>query len=325
VVTRTRWDVTPSRFRWLAIADLVALILIVLSGAAVRLTGSGLGCLTWPTCVANQITTPLHYHAVIEYGNRILIVVLTIITGASCLGAYLRTPRRRDLVVLTGALVAGIIADAGLGSLVVYTKLNPWLVSLHMLISLVLVATAALTVHRAGHRYDLDAPVHVYDERQRLIARWLWVPFVAVILSGTVTTGAGPHSGNSQGSLVVRRLPIAFNDAALIHLTVASIFVAIVVALLVSTARWPTAAAITTGVRRLAAATVLQAAVGVTQYELHVPVALVELHIFGAVALTIGVVQLNLRQVARAREPDVPVPSFGHRHDPELSFAAPPD
>lgn len=324
MVARSRWGVTPARFRWLALGDLVALVLIVLTGAAVRLTGSGLGCPDWPTCFAHQVTAPLHYHDVIEYGNRLITVALIVVVAISFLAAWLRAPRRSDLILLTASLVVGILADAGLGGLVVYTNLNPWLVSLHLLISLVLVATGAVTVHRAGHRYDAVAPAVVRDARQRAVARWLWVPFTVVVLSGTVTTGAGPHSGNPDGEHPARRLPIAFSDAALIHLVAACVFVAIVVALLVASARWPTAPAIVTGVRRLAAASVLQAAIGVTQYELHVPVALVELHVFGAVALTIGVVQLQLRQVARAREPDWPLePETGLR-EPLLSSVAPP-
>lgn len=325
MVTSDRWRVTPSRFRIIAVVNLVSLVLIVLTGAAVRLTGSGLGCPDWPTCVAGRVTAPVRYHAVIEYGNRMITGLLLLVTAVAVLAAWRRVPRRRDLLALTGSLVGGIVADAILGGFVVYTKLNPWLVSLHMVISLALVATGALTVHRASHRYDPDAPMVVHDNRLRRAARLMWAPFVAVVLSGTTTTGAGPHAGNSQGQLVAQRLPIAFSDAATIHLAMASVFVAGTLALLVAAHRRRAAASVLTGVHRLAAASVLQGAIGVTQYVLHVPIALVELHILGAVALTIGMVQLNVRQTARAREPDVAPWRPPIRPARALSAAAPRD
>jgi heme a synthase len=304
VAPRRQWSVTPEQFRWLALGDLAGVILIVLTGAAVRLTGSGLGCPDWPTCYTNQLTGPLPVHAAIEYSNRGVTAALEVIVGVSLVAAWCRAPRRSDLLWLNAGLVGGIVADAILGEFVVYSKLNPWLVSAHLLISLAMVAVAAVLYHRATHQYAGAAPV-VRDARIAHLARWLWVPFVAVVLSGTVTTGSGPHAGNSQGQDVARRLPIAFADAARLHGTLGTLFLVAVLALLVTAYRTHAPRAVLVGVERLAAATALQAALGLTQYALHVPVALVEIHVFGAVALTVGVVQLTLRQVARPFESEV--------------------
>jgi cytochrome c oxidase assembly protein subunit 15 len=241
-------------------------------------------------------------HSYIEYGNRLITGLLIVVTGVSFLAAWWRTPRRRDLLIFTGALVLGIVADALLGAIVVYSKLNPWLVSLHLLLSLATVAVATALYHRATHAYGNGAAAVVRDPRYRNVARWLWVPFVMTVVAGTLTTGSGPHSGGSQKQLVARRLPIAFSNAAAFHSVAAMIFVAAVVGLLVATWRTATPEAIRVGVFRLATVAVLQAALGYTQYWLHVPVLLVELHVFGAVALTIGVMQFSLRQVARAHE-----------------------
>ncbi len=279
------------------------MILIVLSGAAVRLSGSGLGCPNWPACSGTAITGPDGYHSAIEFGNRLVTVALVVLVGASVIAAILRRPRRVDLVVLTSALVGGIVADALLGALVVYSKLNPWLVALHMLLSLAMVALGATLYHRSKYRYGEGAPAVVRDAHFQWVARILWVPFVAVVMAGTVASGSGPHAGGSQGQITAKRLPIPFSSAVWIHSVAAMIFVALVVGLLL--AIWHTAAPapLQLGVRRLAIISLVQAAIGFAQYWSHVPALLVELHILGAVSLTIGVVQFNLRQVSREREP----------------------
>lgn len=297
-----RLAVSPSQFRWFAYADLAATVAIVLTGAAVRLTGSGLGCPDWPTCHSQQLTGPLPTHAVIEYGNRAFTGLLIVVTALSCLAAWWRTPRRRDLLWLNGGLVAGIVADALLGALVVYSKLNPWLVGLHMVLALALVADAATLAHRAVRRCGPADPSVTLDPHLKRLARWTWVPFAAVVLSGVVTTGAGPHAGNTVGQQVAKRVPIAFDDATWIHSVAATAFVALVLGALFVVWRPGTPMPLRSAMQRLAAAAALQGVIGITQYWLHVPVALVELHVFGAVALTIGVTQLNLRQVARERE-----------------------
>ena len=279
------------------------MILIVLSGAAVRLTGSGLGCPDWPTCFRHRISGSLSIHPLIEYTNRMVTVTLVILTAVTFAASLLRSPRRRDLVSLSASLILGVVADAVLGAFVVYSKLNPWLVSLHMLLSLAMVVIGAVLYHRSKYLYGPGTRADVRDPHFRSVARRLWLPFVVLLVTGTMTTGSGPHAGSSQGQLTARRLPFAFSSAAWVHSLAALLFIGLVVGLLL--AIWKTGAPqpLQLGVRRLVVIALIQGAIGATQYLTHVPAFLVELHIAGAVSLTIGMTQFTLRQSAHDREP----------------------
>ena len=279
------------------------MIVIILTGAAVRLTGSGLGCPDWPTCFHGRVTGSWSIHPFIEYANRIVTVSLVLVTVATLLAATVRRPRRRDLIVCSGLLIVGVIADALLGALVVYSKLNPWLVSLHMLLSLSMVVVGAVLYHRSKYIYGPGARADVRSPHFRLIARLLWLPFIALLIAGTITTGTGPHAGSSQGQLVARRLPFALLDATWVHSVAAVLFIGLVTGMLF--AIWHSSApeALQLGVRRLVIISLVQAAIGLTQYLTHLPALLVELHVAGAVSLTIGVTQFHLRQSAHDREP----------------------
>lgn len=301
-----RRELSPAVFRWFALAAFISMIVIVLTGAAVRLTGSGLGCPDWPTCFKDQIAGSWSIHPLIEYANRMVTVTLVILTGVTFIASLLRRPRRRDLAVLAGLLILGVILDAILGAFVVYSKLNPWLVSLHMLLSLAMVVISAILYHRSKYLYGPGARVDVRDPHFRAVARLLWIPFVMLLITGTMTTGSGPHAGGSQGQLQARRLPFAFSSAAWVHSVAATLFVGLVVGLLVSIWKTSAPAPLQLGVRRLVIIALIQAAIGVTQYLTHVPAALVELHIAGAISLTIGVTQFHLRQTAHDREPSIP-------------------
>ena len=301
--------VTPRRvvpgptFRWFALASFISMIVIVISGAAVRLTGSGLGCPDWPTCFKGRITGSWGIHHFIEYGNRVVTVLLLCVVIATLVAAIWREVRRQDLIILSGMLIAGVVADAILGAFVVYSKLNPWLVSLHMLLSLSMVVVAAVLYHRSKYVYGPGARSDVRDRHFLLIARLLWIPFVVLLVAGTATTGSGPHAGASQGQLVARRLPFAFSSAAWVHSLAAVLFIGLVTGLLFAIWTSDAPSALRLGVRRLVIISLAQAAIGVTQYLTHVPPLLVELHVVGAVSLTIGVTQFHLRQTAHDREP----------------------
>jgi cytochrome c oxidase assembly protein subunit 15 len=303
VTDSPRRVVTGPTFRWFALASFVSMIAIVLTGAAVRLTGSGLGCPDWPTCFKGRITGSWSIHHAIEYGNRFVTVVLFFVVLATMVAALRREVRRRDLIILSGMLIAGIIVDSILGAFVVYSKLNPWLVSLHMLISLSMVVIGAVLYHRSKYVYGPGARSDVRDRHFLLIARLLWIPFVVLLITGTATTGSGPHAGASQGQLVARRLPFAFSSAAWVHSLAAVLFIGLVTGLLFAIWRSDVPNALRFGVRNLVIISLVQAAIGVTQYLTHVPPALVELHIVGAVSLTIGVTQFHLKQTAHDREP----------------------
>ncbi len=279
------------------------MILIILTGAAVRLTGSGLGCPDWPTCFKGRVTGSMRIHPFIEYTNRMVTVALVVVVGATFLAAWFREARRKDLVLLSGGLVVGVVADAILGAFVVYSKLNPYLVSLHLVISLAMVAIGTLLYHHSKYLYGRDAREDVRSPHFRTLARWLWLPFVVLVVTGTATTGSGPHAGSSQGQLVARRLPWAFSSAAWIHSLAAIFFIGIVLGLLLAIWQGGAQSALKVGVKRLLLVSLAQAAIGALQYLTHVPAWLVEFHEFGAAALTIGMVQFNVRQYARDREP----------------------
>ena len=298
-----RRTVSVPVFRWFAFTCFLSMILIVLSGAAVRLTGSGLGCPDWPTCFHNRITGSMQIHSFIEYTNRFVTVALTLVTAATFVAALVRAPRRRDLVWLSGLLVLGVFGDAMLGALVVYSKLNPWLVSLHMLLSLSMVVVGAVLYHRSKYLYGPGARADVRDPHFRLIARLLWIPFTALLIAGTVTTGSGPHAGSSQGQLRAKRLPFALSDATWVHSVAAVLFIGLVTGLLFAVWKSAVPAALKLGIRRLVLISLAQAAIGLTQFLTHLPAWLVELHVAGAVSLTIGVTQFHLRQTAHDREP----------------------
>src|ERR1700723_954763 len=146
--------VSPTLSHRLDVLALVLTILIVLTGAAVRLTGSGLGCADWPDCSVGHLTPALQFHGLVEFGNRLVTVVLTIVVAAAFLAAIFRRPRRRDLIYLSGGLVVGILAQAVLGGIVVLTKLNPYWVMLHLVATLVLLANAVVLVHRSTRDYS---------------------------------------------------------------------------------------------------------------------------------------------------------------------------
>jgi cytochrome c oxidase assembly protein subunit 15 len=166
-----------------------------------------------------------------------------------------------------------------------------------------MVIIGAVLYHHSKYLYGPGTRSDVRDPHFQRIARLLWIPFVILVITGTGATGSGPHSGATQGQVVAKRLPFAFSSAVWVHSVAALFFIGLVVGLLVSI--WQTSApkALQLGVRRLVMISLVQAAIGIAQYLSHVPVLLVELHIAGAVSLTIGVTQFHLRQSAHDREP----------------------
>jgi cytochrome c oxidase assembly protein subunit 15 len=305
VTTSPRRDLSPAIFRWFALAAFISMILIILTGAAVRLTGSGLGCPDWPTCFKHAYSTNWTIHSKIEFANRLVTVTLVVLTLVVFLASFARRPHRRDLSLLAGMLIVGVILDAVLGAYVVYSKLNPWLVSLHLLLSLAMVIVSAILYHRSKYVYGPGTRADVRDPHFRVVARLLWIPFVILLITGTMTTGSGPHAGGSLGQLEARRLPFAFSSAAWVHSIAATFFVGVILGLLISIWRTSAPAPLQMGVRRLVVISLIQAAIGVTQYLTHVPAVLVELHLAGATSLTIGVTQFHLRQTAHDREPTI--------------------
>src|SRR3954462_15017859 len=143
-------SVSPARFRAVALAALVAMVLIVATGGAVRLTGSGLGCSSWPGGEPGRFIAPLGYHHWVEFGNRIVSGFVVIVSLLAVAAALLRTPRRRDLTLLSAGLVAGVLGQVVLGALTVHFDLRPPWVMAHFLVSMLLVLDAAWLHWRSG-------------------------------------------------------------------------------------------------------------------------------------------------------------------------------
>jgi cytochrome c oxidase assembly protein subunit 15 len=187
-----RFSVSTLLLRRLALASVVANIVIVVTGAAVRLTSSGLGCPTWPRCTAESYTaTPaMGINGAIEFGNRLLTFAVGAIALAGLIAALLHRPRRRSLVLLSGGVLLGIPAQAVIGGITVLTNLNPWVVGFHFLASIGVIAVAYAFWHRT---FEPDAPaVATVPGPLRALARLTTLASAAVIVIGVVVTGSTP-------------------------------------------------------------------------------------------------------------------------------------
>ena len=275
-----------------------ALCLIVVTGAGVRLTDSGLGCPDWPTCNGHHLVSAWQYHAVVEFGNRVVTVLVTVAVAGALLAAWRRVPRRTDLVWMAAGLVGGVVAQAVLGGITVLAKLAPGWVMAHFLLSMAVIALAVLLVHRSTEG-DGVRTVKVGTEVVHL-ARAL-VGIGAVVLGlGTVVTGAGPHAGSTG----VGRLPISPRDAAELHsgLVLLLIGATLATVLLLRVPRVPPDVA--RRAQLLLYAVGAQGAIGYIQYFSGVPAALVGLHVVGAIVVWVSVLRLYLSLTCRVQQTD---------------------
>jgi len=265
-----------------AIATLVANIVIVVTGSAVRLTGSGLGCPTWPRCTGSSYVPhgALGLHGAIEFGNRLLTFVLVAIAVATFVVVLRHRPRRRPLVVLATALALSVPAQAVLGGVTVLTNLNPWVVSAHLMFSLSIIALGVVFVRRVD---ELDVPARfTVPTPAALLARTTYGVTWVVLYIGTVVTGSGPHAGDIDSP----RTGLDPATVSQLHTDVVFLLIGLTVgALLVLKAvgapeRAVRAAGWLLGVE------VLQGTIGITQYLTDLPIVLVGLHVLGAAAVT---------------------------------------
>src|SRR6476659_7562111 len=193
----------PRAYARIATAAFVILALIVFSGAAVRLTGSGLGCPTWPKCNGRLVTTELDFHGAVEYGNRLVTGLVAVAAIAAALLAFLRRPFRKDLALLGLALPAGVIGQIVLGGMVVLYGLAPGFVMGHFLLSLLIIVAAFSLMWRS--RMPDDADHRPTEPRTTVLATRAILPLTAwVLVLGTITTGAGPHPGTHGDEIATR-------------------------------------------------------------------------------------------------------------------------
>jgi cytochrome c oxidase assembly protein subunit 15 len=264
--------------RTLAWATLVANIVIVVTGGAVRLTGSGLGCPTWPRCTDDALTPrhELSLHSAIEFGNRSLTFVLTLIAVLTFVAAVqaVRAGQRRQLRTVALVLVMTIPAQAVLGGITVRTHLNPWVVGLHLLFSMSIIGLAVVYLRM------MDGPLPE-PSALRPVSALSWamgVAGVAVLTIGTVVTGAGPHAGDAHS----KRNGLSPLQTSQLHADLVFLFIGLTVGLLLvlmATSARPEAVR---AARLLLVAELAQGTIGFVQYFTHLPVILVGFHMLGA-------------------------------------------
>ena len=280
---------SPRGVRAVYIANLVAQAGIVVTGAVVRITGSGLGCPTWPECVEGSIAPTSDqaesFHKYIEFGNRLLTFVLVILAIAALVAAFLDRRRRRRaglpprpiLFVLAAIPIVGTVAQAVLGGITVLTGLHPATVAAHFLLSMVIIAGVTALVVRSGD--EGDRPVTWLAPKPVRLLAWLLVATSAlVVVLGVLVTGSGPHSGDDTAE----RLGLDPRTIAWLHADVVLLFLGLTVGLLVvlSVLHGPRRALTRTWV--LLGVSLSQGAIGYVQYFTGLPEVLVGIHVLGA-------------------------------------------
>ncbi len=323
----------PQRFAVVTSLALWSLIAIVITGASVRLTGSGLGCSDWPACEPGELVPAADFHAWIEFGNRLVTGFVALAVIAAVSGSLLRVPRRADLVWWSAALVTGVLAQVILGGITVLTHLSPPIVMGHFLLSSVLVAAATVLASRArvpdgdlaaarqarqqAGRAGLDRSASRSSASQTITrvraGCWALAVLVSVALfTGTLVTATGPHGGDED----VERLGLALGDVARVHGITVIVTLALLLSLVAWLARRVAAVAATDSpsdspadspglraqllavLRRLEILLVVlavQGVVGYVQYFNQLPVLLVGIHVAGATLAVVALTRLIQR------------------------------
>jgi cytochrome c oxidase assembly protein subunit 15 len=269
--------------------------LTIVSGAAVRLTGSGLGCPDWPKCTATSAVAPLQVHAWIEFGNRLVNAFVTIAALGAFGAALLRAPRRRDLTWLSAGLVVGLVVEVALGGLTVQHKLAPGFVMAHFLVAIVFLADAVVLHYRSGlpepdESGRWPAPVLLVGRPVLWLARLVLLATAVVITLGTIVTSTGPHGGDPTA----RRFGFSLHRVAQLHGASVETLLALTILLLWSLARSHPPTAVMRRAEIVLVAMVAQAAVGYIQYSNGDPVGVVAVHVAGASILVIAMLRFYL-------------------------------
>jgi cytochrome c oxidase assembly protein subunit 15 len=276
---RDRLAVSPAVYRRVAYATLAALTLIVLTGAAVRLTGSGLGCPDWPKCYGNALP-PLSTHALIEFGNRALSGAVGVMTVVAVVLAFTRQPFRRDLMLLALTLPLGVVAQAVLGGFTVREHLAPGFVMGHFALSMIVLVAGVALAWRSS--YEPGSRPRSTDRLGVWSVRGLAPLGALTIFAGTAATAAGPHAGGSPGQRI-HRLHFEGQDTLRWvvhrHATIAAVFGGAVIAVWLLHRRRGAPERTLEPLTALAVLLAAQGLVGSVQYELALPADLVWVHV----------------------------------------------
>ncbi|MFF7792647.1 COX15/CtaA family protein [Streptomyces sp. NPDC007991] len=290
-----RWTPEPRTVQRAALSAVVMSVLIVVTGGAVRLTGSGLGCPTWPKCTDDSLTatSAMGFHGAIEFGNRMLTYVLCAAVGWAIIAARSQKPYRRGLTRLGWAQFWIVMSNAVLGGIVVLVGLNPYTVAAHFVATSALIAVATVMWQRT--REGDAAPRPLVGKAVWQLVWFLVAAAVLLILVGTVVTGAGPHAGDSSE---VERMPVDWETVSKLHAVLAWIVVTLTFALwfvlkAVDAPRSPL-----NRTRELFLILLAQGVIGYVQYFTDLPEVLVGLHMLGSAVMWIWVLRvvLSLRE-----------------------------
>jgi cytochrome c oxidase assembly protein subunit 15 len=285
-----RRPIRPDTYQRVTLVALVALGAIVVTGAAVRLTGSGMGCPTWPNCETGSLVPrgATGGHGWVEFTNRMFTGGLSIAVALAVLGSRRRQPLRPELTRWSWGLVAGVVAQALLGGVVVILHVTPLAVAGHYLLSAVLVWNAVVLHHKASEPDGLRRPRATPQLLRQ--SRALVAMAGLVLLAGTFVTGSGPHGGDEEAD----RLSLAVSTAARIHGLAVWVFLALVVVVLVRVTRGDADPAVIGRGRVLVALIAAQGTLGYVQYFAGVPEALVLAHVLGSVLVWVAALRFHL-------------------------------
>ena len=290
------WRPSPTALRRAFLAALVANVGIVVTGGAVRLTASGLGCPNVPRCTDTSLvpTAEMGAHGVIEFGNRMLTFVLAAAVAAALVTAW--RAGRRDLRRAASLLLLGILAQALLGAVTVVTGLNPVTVMAHFLLSMVLIAVAVWAYERTGTDADRTAPA--VPPALGWGGRALLAVVAATLAAGTVVTGTGPHSGDKDAK---DRLPFDLATVTQIHADLVFLLLGLAIGLLVALRAAEATSSLARRALGLLAVILAQGTVGYVQYLTDLPVVLVGIHVLGATLVWVAALRLALPMVGSAQ------------------------
>ncbi len=286
----SRWELGPRALRWGTTAALVTSVLIVLGGVVVRVTGSGMGCPTWPTCDGTNVIqlVPDSIHLLIEQTNRLVTGLLVVAVGWAIVAARLQRPRDRMLTRLAWSMFWLVLANAVAGGITVWVHLNPWVVALHFVLAMGLLACATFTWHRA--RWVGGAGPRP-SAGSRTLAWLLVLVAGAVVVTGTLVTGSGPHAGDT---IEIPRMGFDWNVVVVVHGVAAVAVLALAVALAFRLRGEDGGALALRRVGLFLLVLLAQLALGTTQSLLGIPEVLVALHVVLAALVWIGALRVLL-------------------------------
>ncbi len=282
--------------------NVVAQAAIVVTGGLVRLTGSGLGCPTWPECVPGSYT-PVAYqeqqwHKYVEFGNRLLTFALVAIAVVTFIAVWRHRPHRRPLLLLAAVPFLGTFGQAVLGGITVITGLNPWLVASHLLLSLALIASAVVLYVRGNENGDGQISA-IVAPAIRALAWALVVVSGCVVFVGSIVTGSGPHSGDAGAST---RFPFDVRSVAWLHADLVLLLVGLIIGIVVALIATGAPQRVRTSALWVLGIAVAQGTLGYAQYFAGVPWVAVLIHQLGATLVWIAVIRLLMSTRERASD-----------------------